>query len=522
MRTVVIALGLVCLMGAIRAQNVGIGTSTPDPSARLDVSDTRRGILIPRLTTAERNAIPNPAHSLLIYNTTCNEYQYYISGTGWVSIPTNVTAGSIGPITAFPATGISASGFTAHWSPVAGATSYEVRVYQDCGSSTVVATATFPAGSTSGPISVSMPCGRSRCYEVRAIFSNSNCGTVASLLISNRVPIPRSGSDPCTTPNTWVSLPAPPATMQGRTKHVTIAHGDFVYVGFGRSAAPFNNCHNDWWRWEACFGTWTQLASPPVNFGSYPIIFAIGPYIYVGGGAYQCGGPIASFYRYDPATNTWTPRASLPVPLWGAAGASDGTYGYVAAGRDATGSGPTNALYRYDPTANSWTQISSIPGNVGRERLFMAYYQGKLYIGGGWTGSQCRKDFYAYDIQTGNWTRLADHPSNNEDYEGWTEGWAVAYNGKIYVTGQVECGNICTNQFYSYDIASNAWSLMPVFPGGRREGLKLVELGEVLYGGWGVKCFPPPRNLPRRLVGILPVMGEDRAGALGHTALRSA
>jgi hypothetical protein len=193
MRTVVIAFGLVCLMGAILAQSVGIGTSTPDPSARLDVSDNQRGILIPRLTTAQRNAITTPARSLLIYNTDCDEYQYYIPGTGWVSILTNVTAGGrgVGTLTAFPATGISASGFTAHWSPVAGATSYEVRVYQDCGSSTVVATATFPAGSTSGPVSVSMPCNTPRCYEVRATVSSTSCGGTASLLISNRVSVVR-------------------------------------------------------------------------------------------------------------------------------------------------------------------------------------------------------------------------------------------------------------------------------------------------------------------------------------------
>ena len=54
MRTVVIVFGLVCLMGAILAQSVGIGTSTPDPSARLDVSDNQRGILIPRLTEQVR------------------------------------------------------------------------------------------------------------------------------------------------------------------------------------------------------------------------------------------------------------------------------------------------------------------------------------------------------------------------------------------------------------------------------------------------------------------------------------
>jgi len=93
MRTVVVAFGLVCLMGAILAQNFGIGTTTPDPSARLDVWDNQRGILIPRLTTAERNAITNPARSLLIYNTDCDEYQYYIPGTGWVSLLTSVTAG---------------------------------------------------------------------------------------------------------------------------------------------------------------------------------------------------------------------------------------------------------------------------------------------------------------------------------------------------------------------------------------------------------------------------------------------
>ena len=131
MRTVVIVFGLVCLMGAILAQSVGIGTSTPDPSARLDVSDNQRGILIPRLTTAERNAITSPARSLLIYNTDCDEYQYYIPGTGWVSILTNVTTGGgggSGTLTAYPATGIWAGGFIANWSPVAGATSYEVRV----------------------------------------------------------------------------------------------------------------------------------------------------------------------------------------------------------------------------------------------------------------------------------------------------------------------------------------------------------------------------------------------------------
>jgi hypothetical protein len=380
MRTVVIFSWLVCLMGAILAQSVGIGTSTPDPSARLDVSDNQRGILIPRLTTAERNAITSPARSLLIYNTDCDEYQYYIPGTGWVSLLTNVTAGGggSGTLTAYPATGIWSGGFIANWSLVAGATSYEVRVYQDCGSSTPLATATFPAGSTSGAVSVSMPCNTPRCYEVRATVSSSGCSSTASLLISNRVSVVRTNPNPCTTPNTWVRLPDPPATMPGREAHVIIAHNGFIYVGFGYNGS----CLSDWWRWDPCSGTWTQLANAPVNLSNWPFIFAIGPYIYVGGGGGGCGGPINAFYRYDPATDTWTARANLPVPLNGAAGASDGTYGYIACGQTSGGT-YTNTLYRYDPDANSWTTLSTVPGGVGRWIPSMAYYQGKLYIGGG-------------------------------------------------------------------------------------------------------------------------------------------
>ena len=118
----------------------------------------------------------------------------------------------------------------------------------------------------------------------------------------------------------------------------------------------------------------------------------------------------------------------------------------------------------------------------------MAYYQGKLYIGGGWTGSQCRQDFHAYDIATNNWTALPDYPTTHFD------AWAVAYNGKIYVTGEHPgCnGSSCISQYHYYNIASNAWSPMPVFPGGNsRNNLQLVELNGVLYGGWGYNCGSP-------------------------------
>lgn len=72
----------------INAQ-VGIGTTTPDDSSILEIESTEKGVLIPRVTTAQRNAINSPENSLMVYNTTTNNYEYN-SGTkifpNWVNI----------------------------------------------------------------------------------------------------------------------------------------------------------------------------------------------------------------------------------------------------------------------------------------------------------------------------------------------------------------------------------------------------------------------------------------------------
>jgi hypothetical protein len=60
----------------------GINTTTPEPSAILDVYSTNKGFLPPRLTTAQRDAIATPAAGLMIYNTTVNCLQWW-NGTVW-------------------------------------------------------------------------------------------------------------------------------------------------------------------------------------------------------------------------------------------------------------------------------------------------------------------------------------------------------------------------------------------------------------------------------------------------------
>ncbi len=50
----------------LQAQNVGIGTSTPNQSSILELNANNRGFLPPRLTTTQRNAITAPAEGLVI------------------------------------------------------------------------------------------------------------------------------------------------------------------------------------------------------------------------------------------------------------------------------------------------------------------------------------------------------------------------------------------------------------------------------------------------------------------------
>lgn len=66
---------------------IGIGTVTPNVSSVLDISSTTKGMLAPRMTTAERTAITTPAESLLVYDTTVKAFYFYNAATtSWVKI----------------------------------------------------------------------------------------------------------------------------------------------------------------------------------------------------------------------------------------------------------------------------------------------------------------------------------------------------------------------------------------------------------------------------------------------------
>ena len=68
------------------SQAVGIGTNTPHASAQLDVTSTTKGVLFPRMTLAQRNAIVSPTAGLMIYQTDNTPGFYFFDGTLWLGV----------------------------------------------------------------------------------------------------------------------------------------------------------------------------------------------------------------------------------------------------------------------------------------------------------------------------------------------------------------------------------------------------------------------------------------------------
>ncbi|MFH1120711.1 MAG: tail fiber domain-containing protein [Bacteroidota bacterium] len=82
-------LSALLLIPAYHYGQVAVNTdgTAPDPGAMLDVKSTSRGLLVPRMTSAQRMAITSLANGLMVYDLTTGSFWYY-TGTAWQEIGT--------------------------------------------------------------------------------------------------------------------------------------------------------------------------------------------------------------------------------------------------------------------------------------------------------------------------------------------------------------------------------------------------------------------------------------------------
>jgi N-acetylneuraminic acid mutarotase len=207
---------------------------------------------------------------------------------------------------------------------------------------------------------------------------------------------------------------------------------------------------------------WISKTSMPVGLHHVGIGVANGR-IFIIGGYRQSGlnvwSPVATMYAYDPATDTWTEQAPMPTARGAlSVTAHDGKL-YAIGGYDRTSNSP--AVEVYDPEGNVWVSRAALP--TARDHLAAATVSGKIYAIGGRLNGDYHRNLAVterYDPATDSWARVADLPTARS---GIT---AAEVAGRVYVFGG-EGGDGTFHENEAYDPSRDAWQAMAPMPTAR-------------------------------------------------------
>jgi hypothetical protein len=97
MKNVFTLLAAVLITATTYAQ-IGINNENPDASAALDITSTTGGLLVPRMTETQRDAISPAATGLMIYQTDGTVGFYYYNGSSWAEVAATSATYSIGDV----------------------------------------------------------------------------------------------------------------------------------------------------------------------------------------------------------------------------------------------------------------------------------------------------------------------------------------------------------------------------------------------------------------------------------------
>jgi N-acetylneuraminic acid mutarotase len=175
--------------------------------------------------------------------------------------------------------------------------------------------------------------------------------------------------------------------------------------------------------------------------------------VYAIGGALTAATQLPTVEAYNPRTNTWTSKASLPNARAGASGAAviNGEI-YVPGGVGVVNgsSAATRGLFVYKAGRNRWTRRAPLP--VPTAGGVAAATGGKLYV---YTPGQVNNGpprLHRYDPATNSWTELATPPNDH----GLGIGGAIG--GRLYVAGGADGTGTVTAILDVYDLATNTWA----------------------------------------------------------------
>jgi N-acetylneuraminic acid mutarotase len=204
--------------------------------------------------------------------------------------------------------------------------------------------------------------------------------------------------------------------------------------------------------------------------------------------------PIDNSFEYDPANDTWKALAPMPIKRGAAVAAAVNGKIYVIGGAT-TALGETNpaihptypqrvlgTVEEYDPETNTWRERASMP--TPRNHTCAGVVGGRIYVIGGRIGAAFisaasnLNNVEAYDPATDKWSAaLAKMPTARSAVS------AGVYNNRVYVAGgEWQNSNQFTayRAFEGYDPATNTWAVLPPMAA-PRHGVAGAVIGNRFY-----------------------------------------
>lgn len=216
--------------------------------------------------------------------------------------------------------------------------------------------------------------------------------------------------------------------------------------------------------WHPTDDIWINGAGSGVDDDNWAAATVCNGKIYVFGG-YKSPNHNNKTREYNPETNVWSNKSSMPGPSWQSHAVTIGDNIYVVGGRFSTSvnSGyDLSILYKYNPLIDSYTTLPNLPFSSSTHSATVI--DNRMYILNGSTHK-------VYDEITQTWSDKAVFSS------GFTKNDYCGYGTKGYAMGGVQySGTVASN--IEYDSIANAWTSKKAMP------TKRMELSLVSYKGY--------------------------------------
>ncbi|MBN1447727.1 MAG: Omp28-related outer membrane protein [Bacteroidetes bacterium] len=232
----------------------------------------------------------------------------------------------------------------------------------------------------------------------------------------------------------------------------------YIFGGLGGTLRFDTQCY----KYNLAGTTWSAIASLPVQ-RALPVVEAVGDKIYLIGG-YSATNPFTvqrAVLEYDPATDSYTEKADMPMPVYGAGSFVHNGRIWVLGGGTTSFTTSTNAVQIYDPALDQWTFSLSLTPYASWATGVVLAGNTVMYVGGvRYTNNQGLFGAWAYTGSISGdeitWTEIESYPTGSVmRHAAGTDGQKAYFSGGY---NQQSMNNGPPSGItYCYDPAAATW-----------------------------------------------------------------